>query len=120
MSGAPFRHQLSSVSFAGMRRCTCGKRVEINDNGRWVHIERLPDLPDMAPGIVAVRECERGKLYTLQCERCFATEEPEHLVLMKIRFHARSRDGDNPRLCRDCRIAAFPDCICDSCREDRR
>lgn len=81
---------------------------------------RLPDLAGKAPGIVAVREGGRGKLYTLQCERCFATEEPEHLVLMTIHFHSRSRNGDNPRLCRDCRVSAYPDCICDSCRGDRR
>lgn len=81
---------------------------------------RLHDLPGRAPGVVAVREGNRGNLYTLQCQRCFVTEEPEHLVLMTIHFHARSRDGENPRLCRDCRITAHPDCICDSCRGDRQ
>jgi len=81
---------------------------------------RLPDLPGKAPGVVAVREGPRGKLYTLQCESCFTTEEPEHLILMTIHFHARSRDGYNPRLCRACRAIAYSDCICDNCREDRR
>lgn len=79
----------------------------------------LPTLPGKAPGIVGVREGRRGKLYTLQCESCFVIEEPERLTAMTIHFHARSRDGENPRLCRDCRIAAYPDCICDYCREDR-
>ena len=82
--------------------------------------ERRPDLPGKAPGVVAVREGRSGNLYTLQCEQCFTTEEPEHLVLMTIHFHARSRDGANPRLCRDCRLAANPGCICDGCREDTR
>jgi hypothetical protein len=80
--------------------------------------ERLPDLPGMVTGIVGVREGPKGKLYTLQCERCFVTEEPEHLVLMTIHFHSRSRDGENPRLCRDCRIAAYSGCPCDGCRDD--
>lgn len=86
--------------------------VEAHNTGR------LPDLPGKAPGVVNVREGKREKLYTLQCEECFTTEEPEHLVLMTIHFHARSRDGENPRLCRDCRLAANPGCICDSCRDD--
>ena len=81
---------------------------------------RLPDLPGLVRGIVAVRESARGNVYTLQCERCFTTEEPEHLVLMSIHFHARSHSGENPRLCRECRVAVYPDCACDSCREDRR
>lgn len=80
----------------------------------------LPTLPGKAPGIVAVRQGPRGKLYTLQCQRCFITEEPAHILSMTIAFHARSRDGENPRLCRDCRVVAYPDCICDYCQEDRR
>lgn len=80
---------------------------------------RLPDLPGKAPGIVAVRRGPRGNLYTLQCERCFAIEEPELLTQMTIHFHFRSQDSVNPRLCRGCRAAAFPDCICDYCHEDR-
>ena len=79
----------------------------------------LPTLPGMAPGIVAVREAENGKkFYTLQCERCHATEEPVHLVLMTMHFHPRT-PNDNPRLCRPCRIAAHPDCTCDGCKSDR-
>jgi hypothetical protein len=81
---------------------------------------RLPDMPGKAPGVVGVRESPRGKVYTLQCERCFATEEPEHLLYMTIHFHPRSRDGENQRLCRYCRIAANPDCICDYCHEDQK
>lgn len=88
--------------------------------GAAPHLGRLPALPGKAPGIVGVREGARGKRYTLQCERCFITEEPEMILSMTIHFHARSQGGENPRLCRDCRIAAFPDCICDYCREDRR
>lgn len=84
-----------------------------------LHAGRRPDLPGKAPGVVGVREGVKWKLYTLQCEQCFVTEEPEHLVLMTIHFHARSRDGANPRLCRDCRLNANPDCICDNCRDDR-
>jgi hypothetical protein len=80
----------------------------------------LPTLPGMAPGVVAIRQGPRGKLYTLQCQRCYVTEEPERPISMTIHFHARSQGGENPRLCRDCRITAYPDCICDYCLEDRR
>ncbi|MDQ0241187.1 hypothetical protein J2S94_003280 [Arthrobacter bambusae] len=83
-----------------------------------LYTKRRPDLPGKAPGVVGVRMGTRHLLYTLQCEQCFTTEEPEHLVLMTIHFHARSRDGANPRLCRDCRLAANPGCICDGCRDD--
>jgi hypothetical protein len=79
----------------------------------------LPTLPGKAPGVVAVRQGPRGNIYTLQCQQCYITEEPLHLTSMTIHFHARSRDGENPRLCRGCRVAAYPDCICDYCAEDR-
>lgn len=79
----------------------------------------LPTLPGCVQGIVAVRKGPRGKLYTLQCQNCFVTEEPDHLIFMTIHFHSRSRGGENPRLCRDCRIQEYPDCTCDHCREDR-
>jgi hypothetical protein len=81
---------------------------------------RLADLPGMAPGIVGVREDGGRKFYTLQCERCFKTEEPKILVLMTFHFHARSRKGENPRLCRDCRLSVYSDCTCYYCVEDRR
>lgn len=81
---------------------------------------RLPDLPDVIPGIVAVRQDDRGRyVYTLQCERCFVTEEPDILVLQTIHFHARSTGGYNPRLCRDCRIEVHAGCTCYGCQEDR-
>lgn len=79
----------------------------------------LPTLSGCVQGIVSVRQGSRGKLYTLQCQRCFVTEEPDHLLFMTIHFHSRSRDGENPRLCRDCRVQAYADCTCDYCREDR-
>lgn len=71
----------------------------------------------MARGIVAARQGPKRKLYTIQCERCFITEEPDLLILMTIHFHSRSRNGENPRLCRDCRVKAYPDCICDYCKD---
>ncbi|HAY44069.1 MAG TPA: hypothetical protein DCY59_11230 [Micrococcaceae bacterium] len=82
--------------------------------------ERLADLPGMVRGIVGVRVDERGKnLYTLQCENCLATEEPKILVLMTFKFHTRHQ-GDNPRLCRPCRVEAYSaGCTCDGCKEDR-
>lgn len=81
--------------------------------------ERLLTLDGCVRGIVGIRVDERGtKRYTLQCENCLATEEPTNLVLMTFKFHTRHQ-GDNPRLCRDCRIAAYSsDCTCDGCRED--
>lgn len=81
--------------------------------------QRLPDLPGMAPGIIGQRNGPRGTVYTLQCERCFDTEEPEILVLMTFHFHHRSQGADNPRLCRPCRMEAHPDCTCDNCKSDR-
>lgn len=81
---------------------------------------RLPDLPGMTAGVVAVRDTPKGRVFTLQCERCHTTEEPAQLVLMGIHFHARSLEGPNPRLCRECRVAVYPDCKCDRCRQDRQ
>lgn len=80
--------------------------------------ERLPDLPGMVRGIVGKREENGWNVYTLQCERCFITEEPPNLVLMTIHFHAKSDPDKNPRLCVDCRLAVYAGCGCDSCRED--
>lgn len=80
---------------------------------------RLPDLEGMTRGIVAVRQGPQRELYTLQCERCLVTEEPDLLIVMTIHFHAHSRYSENPRLCRPCRRAAYPSCNCDYCHEDR-
>lgn len=79
----------------------------------------LSTLPGMAPGVVGIRETEKGKRYTLQCAHCLSTEEPEILVLMTFKFHARSQGRDNPRLCRPCRVAAYTGCTCDGCKNDR-
>jgi len=83
--------------------------------------ERLPDLPGMVRGIVGIRVDENGKQWhTLQCENCLATEEPERLVLMTFKFHARHK-GDNPRLCRPCRVERYGNsCNCYSCYGDKR
>lgn len=81
--------------------------------------ERLTTLPGCAPGIVAVREGPRRKIYTLQCEGCLDIEEPEHLILMTFKFHPRSQGKENPRLCRPCRVGAYPDCTCGFCKVDR-
>ena len=79
--------------------------------------EPLPTLPGCTRGIVGERIDEKGrKRYTLQCENCFATEEPEILVLMKFKFHTRHK-GDNPRLCPTCRAEAYKGCTCDACKE---
>ncbi|NKG21074.1 hypothetical protein [Paeniglutamicibacter terrestris] len=81
--------------------------------------ERLPDLPGCVRGIVGMTTNAKGRnVYTLQCEECLALETPTHLVLMKTHFH--SRGDDRRRLCPDCRVHLFPDCICDHCREDRQ
>lgn len=80
---------------------------------------RLPDLPGKTRGIVAVRtDSVTGRTrYTLQCERCYTLETPDHLVLMKTHFHTRG--DDRRRLCPDCRKDLFPDCTCDGCKTDR-
>jgi hypothetical protein len=80
---------------------------------------RLPDVPGKAPGVVAVRtDSVSGRTrYTLQCERCFELETPDHLVLMKTHFHTRG--DDRRRLCPTCRRELFPDCACDGCKTDR-
>lgn len=80
---------------------------------------KMLDIPGMTSGIVAVRDGKRGPVYTLQCARCLALEEPEHLVLMQTHFHNRSNVNNNPRLCRTCRIVTYPECDCFGCREDR-
>lgn len=76
---------------------------------------RLPDLPGKARGVVGWDE--HG--YTLQCERCHATEQPKILILMTFKFHNRHR-GDNPRLCRPCRVNVYAECGCHSCKDDRK
>lgn len=83
--------------------------------------ELLPTLPGCTRGVVGERVDERGKKrYTLQCEGCYATEEPEILVLMKFKFHSRHK-GDNPRLCPPCRVERYArTCTCDYCAEDKR
>lgn len=83
--------------------------------------ELLPTLPGCTRGVVGERVDERGKKRTLlQCEGCFATEEPEILVLMKFKFHTRHK-GDNPRLCPSCRVERYAKtCGCERCREDER
>jgi len=82
--------------------------------------ERLPDLPGSVRGVVGVRKDARGRdRYTLQCEKCLDTEEPEVLVLMTFKFHSRHK-GDNPRLCRPCAATAYPDCRCENCLSARQ
>ena len=79
---------------------------------------RLPDLPGMVRGIVAVDRSGKRPVYTLQCERCYATEQPVPLVSMTIRLHTRHK-GDSPRLCLPCLVDVYADCDCEYCREDR-
>ncbi|PRA13334.1 hypothetical protein CQ010_01420 [Arthrobacter sp. MYb211] len=76
---------------------------------------RLPDLPGCVRGIVAEEphpDPRRCKLYTLQCERCYATEKPPALILMKFKF-GHPRSADNPRLCPACYAA----CTCQECTD---
>lgn len=80
----------------------------------------LPTLPGKVRGIVGINGIGSRKVYSIQCERCFTVEAVVILSQMGIHFHSRSPKDQNPRLCRPCRVDAYPDCICDSCRDDRR
>lgn len=82
----------------------------------------LPTLPGYVEGIVAELPGagHRGRtLYTLQCAHCLALETPQIVVLMQTHFHPRSPKDNNPRLCRACRVRAYPDCNCYTCETDR-
>lgn len=82
----------------------------------------LPTVAGLVEGIVATHPGagHRGRtLYTLQCAHCLALETPELFVLMQTHFHPRSPKDNNPRLCRDCRVRAYPDCTCYYCETDR-
>lgn len=83
--------------------------------------ERLPDMPGKTRGIVGLRVDDRGRnRYTLQCENCLATEEPEHLVFLTFKFHTHHQ-GENPRLCPSCRLDRYAKtCTCDGCQEDEK
>lgn len=85
-----------------------------------------PTLPGKVEGIVSLDPC------TIQCRGCGTVDNPETLrlrpdrvamviILSRIRFHPTvwtTGHEDNPRLCRECRLARG--CQCHACKDERR
>lgn len=71
--------------------------------------ELLPTLPGKVQGIVSARFNEKGrKVYTLQCQECGETEEPEMLILMDFHFCPRhDKERGHDRLCPPCRTTSL-------------
>lgn len=94
------------------------QKIESTQN-RQDDTETFTDLmPDAEGCIHGIKGIDPD---VVQCDHCrlTLTRETDPLVtfLQRIRFHPKTRDG--LRLCRTCRVAQYPDCDCDSCREDR-
>lgn len=75
----------------------------------------LPALPGCVAGVVG------QKPWQIQCQECGDISEHKHLLLAirakEMVFHPWE-DGNNPRLCQDCRLARG--CTCWKCAEERR
>lgn len=89
----------------------------------------FPTVPGTVNGIVSLDP------RILQCQECGATDDADSVglsetgrrnpamvhILSSMRFHPRPWSGgqtDNPRLCRDCRLARG--CGCLMCADERR
>lgn len=81
---------------------------------------RLPNVPDMAAGVVKHEIRNSVVKVALQCHDCHIVEEPVVQLAGTIVCHRSA--GDGKRRCKPCRVKYrakyFPDCGCHLCEED--